>query len=118
MVQPALHARTTGGITPFPGYAVSLPLRNGFHLPAPFDPAENVDDVLAGRVLRPGVLHQERLGDEQVWRQGLSMEPLADKIGKADALVTIDRSEPAPFAVEGVSAPSVDLVIAQAVPIW
>ena len=42
------------------------------------------------------------------------MEPLADKIGKADALVTIDRGEPAPFAIEGVSAPSVDLVIAQA----
>ena len=89
-------------------------LRHLPHLPAPFESAEDVDDVLACRVFRPGVLGQERLGYEQVRRQVPPPEPLADEVGEADALVAVDRGEAAAFAVERVGAVGVHEVVAQA----
>jgi len=65
------------------------------HLPAPLEPAEDVNDVLACGVVRPGVSGQECLGDKQVRRQGLSREPLATKSEKLTLwLPLIDVSPP------------------------
>src|SRR5258706_1865579 len=60
-------------------------------LPPPFDPAEDVDDALARRVLDPGILHQENLGHELHIQGGAANSRALGYVVEIEDLVAVDR---------------------------
>src|SRR5215467_8969160 len=78
-------------------------------LPAPFDSAEDVDDVFACRVLDAGVLCKEHLGSEDSWPQ-VTARALAHMrvVVEAGALVAVNGGDPATRAIERVGCCAVN----------
>src|SRR6266568_2945214 len=98
------HVCGPGHVVAWPGGASPYAL----HLPAVFEPAEDVDDFLSCRVLGSCVACQEKLGYEQVRYGGISLahHECLWSVVEADHLVPVDRGEPA-GDVEGIGAPVV-----------